>query len=515
MQSESSPKKSLYSFYKEHLSESRVFINAGHLWTLRLRPLLKRVRGERYAPPSWKRAGKCRPLSKIRLAVICDEMTWCNFVGECELVHLTPQNWREQLEQFRPDAFFCESAWEGSEESGAGWRWRIYRNHELWFENRRELLDILRYCKEAEIPTLFWNKEDPPSFSCRKYDFVDTALLFDHIFTTAEECVKNYTDAGHKSVHTLMFGFSPRIFNPQPYVERNSAVFHGSWYAIHPKRCEDMRQVFDMLLGMKIPLTIYDRQSASGNPLAVFPDEYKPFVRPSVPYDRITETLADQSFAVNINTVTGSETMFARRVFEMMACGLIVISNRSVGIERIFGSRVWFSDAEFDLAERKKIRRENIADVFLHHTWRQRILSMLSAAGIEVGGAGVNTAVIYQNGSAEDCRKHFDSLSLDGASGWLRTENGYTPLCGGQAVPYEEALNGAEYFFSADCGSPIDDAELMIAMTEFTDPNVAVAVGSGEFACSEKPADAGWLIPAKYIGEWEKNKNIVLPVYLI
>ncbi len=507
--------KRLYGIYKEHLSESALFANAGHWWKLRLSPFLRKTKRCRYKSPSWRREQrKISGIAQLRLAVICDEMTWQSFYGSCQLIHLTPQHWREELERFRPDAFFCESAWEGSVESGAGWRWRIYRNHALWFENRRELLDILRYCREAGIPTLFWNKEDPPAFSGDKFDFIDTALKFDHIFTTAGECVETYTKAGHKSVHTLMFGFSPKIFHPLPYVEESSAVFHGSWYAIHPKRCEDMRAVFDMLLGIGIPLTIYDRQSEAGNPKAVFPDEYKPYLRPAVPYDRILETLEGKSYAVNINTITGSATMFARRVFEMMACGLIVVSNQSVGIKRLFGSRVWFAGEEFDSENRRRIRRENIVDVFLHHTWRQRIVEMLTAAGVEIGGSGADTAVIYRAGSVENCGAHFSSLEVGGASGLLWENGLFRVLNSDVCITSDELKECYSCFLAADADTPAEEYEFMLSLREFTDSDAAIAHG-GDFEYKTASASVNWLIPSAYIDEWIENPGLTLKAYMI
>jgi len=516
MQAGTSLKGKLYSFYKEHLSESKLFANAGHLWKLRLQPALKGRSSCRYGRPGWRREEMPpKSLSKIRLAVICDDMTWSSFQGECELIQLTPGAWRNELESFKPDAFVCESAWEGLRESGSPWRWRIYRNHDLWFENRRELLDIIRYCNEANIPTLFWNKEDPPAFDGKKYDFIDTALRFDHIFTTAEECCRTYTEAGHCSVHTLMFGFSPKIFHPMPFEREERAVFHGSWYAIHPKRCEDMRRVFDMILDMKMPLTIYDRQSEAGNPLAVFPDEYKPYVRPSVPYERIRETLEGQAYAVNINTVTGSSTMFARRVFEMMACGLIVISNQSVGIERLFGDRVWFSGKTFDASRRSEIRRQNIVDVFLHHTWHQRIAEMLSASGVKISGDGAELAVIYRSGTPEQCRTHLSGLGAQDAGGWMYADGVYTSLSDDRKLTAKELSKEVVRIFAADAENTYSELGFMSALTGFTDPEAAIAPGDGQFEYGRAKASVNWLIPAEKLEQWEKEPDAEMEAYFI
>ena len=43
---------------------------------------------------------------------------------------------------------------------------------------------------------------------------------------------------------------------------------------------------------------------------------------------------------LNVNTVTGSPTMFSRRVFESLACGTPVLSSESVGMSRMLGGHV-------------------------------------------------------------------------------------------------------------------------------------------------------------------------------
>ena len=48
--------------------------------------------------PSWCRDGETRvSIKHLRIAMICDDMTWQNFQGICELVYLTPDNWFNEL----------------------------------------------------------------------------------------------------------------------------------------------------------------------------------------------------------------------------------------------------------------------------------------------------------------------------------------------------------------------------------------------------------------------------------
>jgi len=318
-----------------------------------------------------------------KIVFICDEMTWQDFRNECNAIFITPYNWREVFKSFSPDIFFCESAWSGISEYNNCWRGQIYRNKKVRYENRRELMNILEYCKNNNIPTVFWNKEDPAFWDNETYNFVDTALHFDHIFTTAKECIPKYTELGHKSVDVLMFGVPTHIFFFDPEVKKvRKAVFAGSWYADQPERCKEMEKVFDMVLQYGIPLEIYDRQSDSSNPIHKFPEKYKKYLRPKVPYFELGKIYREAQYVININTVTNSETMFARRVFEAMACGCIIISNHSDGLKKLFPGRIWFADQPFEHEKEKEIIMKNLHDVLENHTCNKRLSKVLRICGI-------------------------------------------------------------------------------------------------------------------------------------
>lgn len=324
-------------------------------------------------------------LADLKIAFVCDEMTYCDFAPECRAFFVTPHNWLEVFEKERPDLFFCEAAWSGIDAFPNSWRGKIYRSDRIRFENRRDLLNILAYCKEHGIPTAFWNKEDPTFFGNQRYDFVDTALRFDYIFTTAQECVPEYRRLGHSQVEVLLFGFSPRLFHPAAAPGSSKrAVFAGSWYSDQPQRCQDMQRVFDMVLSAGLELVIYDRHSSSANPLHQFPARYRPYVRPAVPFEQLGRVLGEARFAININTVRDSGTMFARRVFELMACGLVIISNESKALRAMFGRRIWFVDEPFDLSRADEICRENLEEVYRLHTCRQRLCQVAGQMGFSI-----------------------------------------------------------------------------------------------------------------------------------
>ena len=320
----------------------------------------------------------------LRVAFICDEMTWKNFAPQFqEAVFLVPDNWRQTLERFKPDFLFCESAWDGIDACEHAWRGRIFRNHKVMFEHRAQLLEIVRYCRNKSIPSVFWNKEDPVYYHHVLCDFADTAMYFDHIFTTAEECVEKYRKLGHKSVHVMPFGFSAQLFNPLGRTEdATGAVYTGSWFSDHPQRCRDMQNAFLWLEDKGIAVTIYDRQMTERVPSS-FPAKYQHCVKPALRYEQLGEVYRHHAVGLNINTVKDSETMFARRVLEMMACALPVISNTSVGIEKRFGNRVTFYEQGGNIAS-DETTHDLLREVFLNDTVECRLQQMLNLMGFRI-----------------------------------------------------------------------------------------------------------------------------------
>jgi len=299
--------------------------------------------------------------SKIKIAVISDEMTWQNLQDDFDTIFLTPKNWRQALGTYQPDFLFCESAWSGLEKYKHCWRLQIYKSEKYIFNNRKTLFQILEDCKRHNITTVFWNKEDPFFFNHKDYNFSDTALSFDQIYTTAVECVARYVSLGHKQVDTLMFGYNPRLFFPPIEENReNIAVFAGSWYGEQKERCHDLSLIFDEVLKRGIPLHIYDRQWQSAKADFEFPEKYRPFVKKGISYEKLGAVYRQARYVINVNTVKESKTMFARRVFEAMACGAIVISNESQGLREIFSERIWFIGSSFHHEKEEAYRRVNI-----------------------------------------------------------------------------------------------------------------------------------------------------------
>ncbi|MCC5450276.1 glycosyltransferase [Rheinheimera sp. UJ51] len=329
---------------------------------------------------------------QLTVALIADEFTYNSFKDEFKAVPLEPDTWREQFEANKPDIFFCESAWSGTDSKRRPWKGKIYASVNFARENRSILLEILAYCRQNGIPTLFWNKEDPTHYPDRKHDFVKTATLFDYVFTSAEECVAQYQqDYGLKNVFALPFATNPRLFNPfATAVRSNKVVFAGSWYANHIERSKVMEQILDSLLASGYEPEIYDRYYGDPDPLHIWPEKYLPYIKPGQPHDQMPAVYKSSHIGLNFNTVTESSTMFARRVFELMSSNTLVVSNYAKGVAEMFGDLVVFADqtpqrlAGLTEAERDVIREQALQLVLAEHTYAKRWRYMLNCIGFNV-----------------------------------------------------------------------------------------------------------------------------------
>ena len=212
-------------------------------------------------------------------------------------------------------------------------------------------------------------------------------MKFDHIFTTDEECVQRYKeDYNFGNVHCLMFAGQPKLLNPiEKQTRTNDIVFAGSWYKQHPQRCKDMENIFDKILDSGYNLKIYDRHySTADDPNRDFPEKYIKYTHPEVPFNEIEMVYKESSYSLNINTETKSKTMFARRVFELMLCNTMVISNYSKGMEELFRDNIIFIDREeLELSNFELKISNNLYEVLRYHTYERRFRQILDAINYE------------------------------------------------------------------------------------------------------------------------------------
>ena len=321
------------------------------------------------------------------VAAILDTFTESCLRYEADLVLLSPKHWKRQLERAQPAFLLVESAWSGN--NGA-WRYLVVNIKKREINPLRELL---AYCRERGLPTVFWNKEDPPNFEV----FLDAAVEFDFVFTTDSDCIPRYKEVcGHDRVYLMAFASQPRIHNPsrESGWQRYPVCFAGSWMEKYPER----KRALDYLLepALALGLHIFDRNfKANGHdPRYRFPERYLSAIKGSLDYERMLSAYRCYDVMMNVNTVTDSPTMFSRRVFESLACGTPVVSTDSVGLRATLGNHVRITRSPQDTTahlqellndEERRMREGHLGyrHVHEHHTYRHRMKDLFARVGAE------------------------------------------------------------------------------------------------------------------------------------
>lgn len=270
----------------------------------------------------------------LRLLTLLDEFSEKAIEHETHITRISLNDWKGQIQSGDFDAFLAESVWRGN---GGEWNYAMSNPKS---ERHATLKAVLEACRKRGLPTIIWNKEDPPNFDV----FKDSAILFDYIFTSDVNCVEKYKQlAGHDNVHALPFFAQPKLHNPIGKKEEDDkqVVFAGSWYAQkHQDRSALAPMLFDA--ASKYKFTIFNRHSeeAKDSEKYRFPEKYQKFLKPRVSYDEMLDIHKNYQVFLNVNSVTQSDTMFARRIYEVLACSTPIISTASSGLEKKFGDIV-------------------------------------------------------------------------------------------------------------------------------------------------------------------------------
>lgn len=373
--------------------KARSWVKRGHDWNsiaqivadVHETVLAERLAGQRSPQETLEE----RDLIEFRLALISDEFTLQSLLNECRIIRPHPDFWRTQLQNNPVDALLIESAWEGND--GAWHRKVGYYDDESF----ADLIELTDWCRSAEIPVLFWNKEDPVHFQ----RFKKTATLADHVFTTDANMIPHYFEnrSGHnKTFASLPFWAQPSIHNPlAPQGSRiNTVAYGGSFYG---DRYPERSRTLETLLGAVSDhgLTIYDRQANHPNSPYHYPSELLEYVQGGLTYAEMLQAYKWHPIHINVNSVVNSPTMFSRRVVELAASGTPIISGPGKGVEYTFNGLVptttnresigdicnlWIHSESDRLEDGWNLHRH----VFRAHLARHRLSYMLRTAGLRI-----------------------------------------------------------------------------------------------------------------------------------
>lgn len=322
-------------------------------------------------------------LKRLRVAAILDDFSYAVFRNECDLRQLTPNGWRNELDAFRPELLIVESAWRGKDQL---WQGRIAR-----FDP--ELAGIIAWCGAHGVPTVFWNKEDPVHFQT----FKRLARSVDYVFTTDIDSIAAYQAVvGHDRAFLLPFACQPRLTNPiERMTRRDAFAFAGGYYRRYPARIRDFAEIMGAIRGFR-PVEIFDRGQGAADERYRYPAEYAGMIVGTLPFERIDEAYKGYRYGVNFNSIKQSQSMFARRVFELLASNTLTVSNYARGLRLMFGDLVIASDCGGAILRRveelaandagaAKLRLAALRKTLAEHTAADRLAYVVGkVAGIDV-----------------------------------------------------------------------------------------------------------------------------------
>lgn len=304
-----------------------------------LRNLLSRLAPAHFHPPlgnytplKWN-----GPLSEIGIGLVADPFSVTAWEHEFNVTNINATSLPTSETISKWSFILVEAAWTGAESSWKG---------KLTGEVSPEFSELQRRARRADVPIVFWNKEDPPHHE----DFLPTALQCDFIFTTAAELVPKYSNhLGRDRVGVLQFAASVPLHNPVRWSsspKREGVAFAGTFYN---EKFNERRRALTMLLrgaskatiNRGTPLIIYSRHYGK-DPRYQFPAEFRSYVRPSLPYREMLTAYRKHKIFLNADSVVNSSTMMSRRVWELIACGTAVVGSGTMA-STIFEGRGLFT----------------------------------------------------------------------------------------------------------------------------------------------------------------------------
>ncbi|HTL47835.1 MAG TPA: glycosyltransferase [Verrucomicrobiae bacterium] len=257
--------------------------------------------------------------------VMCDHFSWAGWRHEGAVRIPGPYQGREAWDRMtrRPadsEFLLVESVWEDFYEGGE----KIDKN--------AELLRLIRAFRRSGTPVFFWNKEDPVHFQ----EFLPVALLCDAIFTTGEECLPRYRDAGFRGdIEVLTFPAQPAVHRPYyPKAPEKKVFFAGAGRFDHEPRARALDSFLRPALALGC-VDIFARKNLSVD-RTHWPEDCRPYIVAELPYDELLKESSRYLIGLSLSNAPSSPTLYPRRVTELPLADVLVVSDDNRAVRRFF-----------------------------------------------------------------------------------------------------------------------------------------------------------------------------------
>lgn len=314
-------------------------------------------------------------IKDLKIATIVDDFTYLCLRSECSLIQLSLKNCIEEFDSFKPHMLFIESAWMGL---NGDWNGKVV-NGSL------ELFELMDHAKANGVPIVFWNKEDPVF----TFNFMCVAQKADFVFTSdIDQLPVYFNNLQHKNVYFMHFAAQPKLHNPIQNIPRlKKSCFAGAYYSNYPRRAKIFNE-FVKTLESTIGIDIYDRFYGKNIDGRSFPQDQQKHILGSLEANEIDKAYKGYEYGINTNSINQSQSMFARRVFELMASNTLVLSNYSRGLKNFFADLCICTDSSSELESKinslesdpllkEKIKLIALRKVLSKHCYSNRLQSIV------------------------------------------------------------------------------------------------------------------------------------------
>ncbi|MHB8076892.1 CgeB family protein [Desulfosporosinus fructosivorans] len=245
-----------------------------------------------------------------------------------------------------------------------------------------KLFPLLR---RRSLPLIYWAIDDPPDWHRMSRTLARGASL---VLTPAQDCLPLYQ---REKVRALYFHFAcnPAFHRPTEPLPAYicDLLLVANYYTAYPQRRLGVETILTPLRTGPFHLKVFGNENWLENEdnYTLLPEIYQGYL----PYEQLPCAYSSAKIVLGLHSVIDSPTMMSMRTFEALGCQAFFLTHWSPAIENIFKNHVhlvWsrHPDETLELVRfylsredlRRKIARQGQEEVYLKHTYQNRIKSV-------------------------------------------------------------------------------------------------------------------------------------------
>ncbi len=322
--------------------------------------------------------GISHPPLEFRIGFIGDDDAWDRFAGQAELVRLTPEDWRRTraLDLVLVAAPFTAES---------GWR----DEHGTLPELAEEVLPAFR---SRNIPTVFAAQSEP--FALER--FAETAAACERVFTPRAESLEAYRSRcpQARSVEVLPASVNPLTHTPlgsRPSGTELVVLAGSPAQRLSAQVAEYAQPLIEGIARAGRPAAVLDDRGTLEIPAVHAPHTFGRLPSEVPAQEALPRLLRSVDVAAAVSPQPASQSAVEQRVVELQACGTMVLSTYSQGLNSYYPQVYIANDADdvaktldtLTLEELRRVQNDGLRKVFRDNHSREALRRICETAGLE------------------------------------------------------------------------------------------------------------------------------------